>query len=246
MTTFTFRPETLDFDIFNMVYFNNEYQLPPQFEADDVIIDVGAHIGSFAFAVLVRGAGQVMSVEAHPENYALARQHLEEYITDNRLDLRWGAVWRSDENDDALHHSHFTQVIDGRLNTGHVTITVVDHGQSIPKLGLDDLIEQYIPQRIRLLKMDCEGSEFPILLTSKRLHRVDEIVGEFHDICADDDRNLNLLELPDYEGYTIDLLASHLESLGFQTEYQRHQRYDCGEWIPIERGYFRARQIDKL
>jgi len=34
--------------------------------------------------------------------------------------------------------------------------------------------------RVRLLKIDCEGSEFPILYTSKMLEYVDEIVGELH------------------------------------------------------------------
>ena len=35
---------------------------------------------------------------------------------------------------------------------------------------------------MRLLKLDCEGAEWPILLTSRRLHLIDEIVGEFHEI----------------------------------------------------------------
>ena len=29
--------------------------------------------------------------------------------------------------------------------------------------------------------MDCEGSEFPILLTSRMLHLIDNIRGEFHE-----------------------------------------------------------------
>ena len=30
------------------------------------------------------------------------------------------------------------------------------------------------------MKLDCEGSEWPILLTSRRLHQVDALCGEYH------------------------------------------------------------------
>jgi hypothetical protein len=30
--------------------------------------------------------------------------------------------------------------------------------------------------------MDVEGSEYPILYTSKQLHKIEEIVGEFHEV----------------------------------------------------------------
>ena len=47
-----FRNGTLDQAIFNGVAVRNEYRLPARFAASDIIIDIGAHIGSFAQAVL--------------------------------------------------------------------------------------------------------------------------------------------------------------------------------------------------
>jgi hypothetical protein len=44
----TFRPGTMDRMIFNGVVLHEEYRLPPCFAPADVVIDVGAHIGSFA------------------------------------------------------------------------------------------------------------------------------------------------------------------------------------------------------
>lgn len=242
MTTFTFRPQTMDFAIFNMVYFNNEYQLPARFEADDIIIDVGAHIGSFAFASLVRGANQVISVEAHPDNYHRAQQHLSEYIKDGRLDLRFGAVWRSDDNHDSLFYGDFSMTGD-LSNTGNTEVHITHNGQPTPKLALDDLIAQH---HIRLLKLDCEGSEFPILLTSNKLHQVDEIVGEFHEFGGEFDHCAPNFQLPDYDSYTVELLLTHLQSQGFTTEFRRHKRYAGGGWIPMRLGYFRAKQFDRL
>ena len=49
-----FRPGTLDEAIFNGVVCFNEYQLPSRFAAGDIVIDIGAHIGSFAHAATPR------------------------------------------------------------------------------------------------------------------------------------------------------------------------------------------------
>jgi len=241
MTTFTFRPQTLDFTIFNMVYFNNEYKLPPRFDVDDTIIDVGAHIGSFAFASLVRGAQHVISIESHPENHQLAQNHLSEYIEDGRVDLHWGAVWRSDAHDDSLHYGNFSIISDNISNTGNVNVQTIDNGKSTPVIALDDLIAEH---QIRLLKLDCEGAEFPILLTSNRLRQVDEIVGEFHEFCGDFDQCQPNFQLHNNKRYTVDMLLAYLQSQGFTTEVKRHQQYVDGEWIPIRLGYFRAKRID--
>ena len=226
-----------------MVYFNNEYQLPSRFDPKDIIIDVGAHIGSFAFASLVRGANHIISIEAHPENYNHAQHHLKDYINDGRLDLRWGAVWRSDNSHDTVTYGDFSILADNKINTGNVEVYATTDGQTIPQFSLDELITNH---HIRLLKLDCEGSEFPILLTSKRLHQVDEIVGEFHEFGGEYDDYQPNFYLPHYDRYTVDILITYLQSQGFTTEYHRHQRYDDSDWTPIRLGYFRARRFDSL
>lgn len=240
MTTFTFRPQTLDFEIFNMVYFHNEYRLPEKFSSDDIIIDIGAHIGSFAYAALVRGAQHILSIEAHPQNYGLACIHLQEAMAMGLLELRWGAVWRSDQQDDALYCGDYSMIDVNRINTGNVAVQTKNNGQSIPKYALDNLIQTYYPQRIRLLKIDCEGSEFPILLTSSLLYRIDEIVGEFHEFGGAYDQHRSHFHLPDDTHYTVDVLLDYLKQQGFHTTYERHQRYQNGDWIPQRIGYFQA------
>ena len=54
---------------------------------------------------------------------------------------------------------------------------------SVEAISLDEVLSRF--QRARLMKIDCEGSEFPILLTSKLLTRVDRIVGEYHEIPSE-------------------------------------------------------------
>lgn len=44
------RPDTWDTEIVRSVWLRNEYRLPPKFAKDDVIVDIGAHVGAFALA----------------------------------------------------------------------------------------------------------------------------------------------------------------------------------------------------
>ena len=52
--------------------------------------------------------------------------------------------------------------------------------------AFDDLIAAAVAdgRRVRLVKLDCEGSEWPILFTSRMLHLVDSICGEYHWVDA--------------------------------------------------------------
>ena len=47
-------------------------------------------------------------------------------------------------------------------------------------ISLDQILSAF--DRVKLLKLDCEGSEFPILMTCKSLQKVDAIVGEYHEV----------------------------------------------------------------
>ena len=76
----SFRSGTLDRLIFDAVVAQNEYRLPERFGPDDMVVDVGAHIGSFAYAVALRGGKHVWSIEPDRTNCALAAEHLKPYV----------------------------------------------------------------------------------------------------------------------------------------------------------------------
>lgn len=240
-----FRPRTIDRMIYNAIHFANEYRLPPSFNAEDIILDIGAHAGYFAQCVLEKGAGKVISVEAEQENYALAQQHLAEYIASGRAELIFGAAWRSDNNEDILYHSGHTYFSNHPLrNTGGGDVLWQTDGEVVPQIAFDDLLWQATDQgrrSVRLLKLDCEGSEWPILLTSKRLHLVEEICGEYHEIGGAYDQ----LDLPPWNfghtAYTEQLIKKFLTSAGFKVETYRHQ--DAETHQPERLGMFFARRV---
>ena len=169
------RPDTIDRRLFRDVIVRNEYELPPCFGPDDVVLDIGAHTGAFALAALRRGAGAVHCWEANPDNFRLLQHNLRPYA--GRVDLSPQAVWRSDRRDGHLSFHNPTP-----RNTGAGGVCADGAGVRVPAVAFDDLIAAIVGDRgrVRLVKLDCEGSEWPILLTSRRLRQVDALCGEYH------------------------------------------------------------------
>ena len=125
---------------------HDEYRLPARFTPADIVIDVGAHIGSFAYAVVQRGGEHVCSIEPDAANCALAARHLDPYIRSGRVQLLQQAVWRSDPNDDALRFDGYHPFprsftgMEGIVNTGNGSV-VFGAGEPVAKVALDDLID---------------------------------------------------------------------------------------------------------
>ena len=235
----TFRPGTLDRTIFDGVVGLDEYRLPERFEPDDVVVDVGAHIGSFAYAVVLRGGKHVWSIEPDRTNYARAAGHLKPYVDRGCVRLLHAAVWRSDPNDDELRFDGYHTVpqsypgMEGIVNTGGGSV-VWGFGEPVAKIAFDDVVDLATnrgERRVRLLKLDCEGAEWPIVLTSRRLHLIDEIVGEFHElggpfpeIGENRPSNAHVFHSDRVAGFTIEELVRFLRDAGFCVTYSRHVR----------------------
>lgn len=169
-----FREGTMDRDIFETVYDHNEYRLPDRIASDAVIIDIGAHIGGVSYACLKRGATHIYAYEASEENHKIAAMNLEDGIKKHYVTLYNLAVWRSDCRIDEVP---FTKTSDP-TNTGGDSMVWDTHDRFVKVIPLDAIIDAI--GRITLLKMDCEGAEYPILLTSQRFSLIDYICGEYH------------------------------------------------------------------
>jgi FkbM family methyltransferase len=234
-----FRSGTLDEAIFNAVVGFNEYRLPERFAAGDIVIDIGAHIGAFAQAVLSRGCEHVTGIEPDGANFEIAAEYLKPHIEGGRLRLVRGAAWRSDNNTDELRfdgYHPFPQSFTGMagiLNTGNGSV-VWGTGEPVAKVAFDEIVDRATSNgqhRVRLLKLDCEGAEWPILLTSQRLGLIDEICGEFHEIggpfleiSEDRTEQQPVFSFANVGKFTIDVLVDHLTDAGFTVTWHRHTR----------------------
>jgi len=67
--------------------------------------------------------------------------------------------------------------------------------------------------RIRLVKLDVEGSEYPILYTTTKLELIDELVGEYHPQNAAPDVFAGL------PPFTMNALGAFLQCCGFTVSW---------------------------
>jgi FkbM family methyltransferase len=218
---FPLRPDTNDAVIYDSVVTRNEYRVAEKLAPDSVVVDIGVHVGTFSYLALTRGASEVYGFEPEPSNYARARENLSPFGKRIRLENR--AVWRSDVPAGQLH---FWASSDA-ANTGGGTLIWDTDGPIVDAVQFDSMIDTITEggrRRISLMKIDCEGAEFPILLTSKRLSLIDRVVGEYHELRAQLPRHV---QVPGYEEFSLDMLVALLEREGFtvDTEHQAVAKY---------------------
>lgn len=155
----------------------NEYRLPGSFAQTDVVLDVGAHVGSFSWSCLRRGAGFVIAVEPMRENLERLPANLERFL--GRFEVIPKGVW-FDDGEISLEadpcHAHGVTSTFNLIQEGA--------GRVVQTTTLESLID-YAASRspdgaVRLLKLDCEGGEYPGILWASNLHKVRAICGEMH------------------------------------------------------------------
>ncbi len=193
------------------------------FDSQDVVVDVGGHIGIFAAACHWLGSRSIHSFEADPDNFALLKKNMA-VLPD--VTPYFGAVFRSDIP--ALEELVHSGPVFSNTGGGGVVFggNLFEHlGFDAPKadrepprspvLSLDTILSRF--DRVRILKLDCEGSEYPILLTSTQLHRVERIVGEYH-VIPEESMPLLIPEarLDGHRSYGAETLQRKLEADGFE------------------------------
>jgi len=212
---FTFRSQTLDPYIFYQVVHQNEYKLKDDL-SDKIIIDIGSHIGSFSIACLQRNAKYVYAYEAHPENYQIAKNNILK-VSDKAI-VENLAVIGSEQNEKVSYN-------DLSFNTGQHRISDNIYGDKLVNtIKFDKIINSIVTKhstKVHLVKLDCEGSEYPILYTSLCLYSIENIVGEYHDdvplIDIDEDNHFQhngegFMEFLKHSGFMV--FKRHMKNTG--------------------------------
>jgi len=227
---FDMRLEQFEIGLWSDITQRNEYRLPDRIEPGATVVDIGAHVGIFARECLERGAEHVVCVEANNENYSRLYRNLARYGP--RVTLIHGACWRSDRTTEWLRLEHKP----GAEHSGGGSVVDTAEGQLCRTIGLDEILA-LVPRRVRLLKIDCEGAEWPILFTASRLDRVDALCGEWH--LARLDRAVSAWGLPGLDqapspstnpDYYLGQLRSRLSSAGFR-DIELPTNVPCLGWI---------------
>ncbi len=187
---FFFRPNTADENTILATYKEDEYGFVNFKPAPgDAMIDAGGYVGSTAilYAQLYPEA-RIFCVEPLPENIEIIKKNIEVNKLGNRITLLENALWsvsgvlipifyRDKSTVGAVH-----KFVGSAFPNYHESVS--KDASSAFSISLPHIMEQNKIDRVRLLKMDIEGSEYEALagLPEIYLKKIQTMVGEYHNI----------------------------------------------------------------
>ena len=174
---------------------------------DDVIIDVGAHIGLFAlFASQFCKNGKIFCYEPIKENYKILIENIEMNQIQNIFPNNLAVTKETSRvkiflNDDQSGHSMFIQ------NKNFVEVD----SKSLSDIFIDNGIKE-----CDFLKLDCEGAEYEIIdsLPIEYFNKIENIVIEYHLADSKPELGKNLIKKIQDAGFKIKTREHH-NDMGF-------------------------------
>ena len=157
------------------------------------VIDIGAGLGDFTIDA-ARRSDLVLAYEPFPESFDLLKQNLAVNKIENVLPMaeaisgQAGAV-KLEMSGAAVQHK--TTSVRGERKT-----------ISVPAITLDEALSRLNGFRCDLLKMDCEGAEYDILMMADEScwQRIGQIVLEYHDGVSEHSHQ-DLIDLFEKRGF---------------------------------------------
>ena len=197
--------ESFDNDIF--------FSRVPEYQADQghVIIDIGAHIGTFSLLSSSKvECGKVYAIEASEDSFNLLRINVALNQCAN-ISVHHLAI-ADKEGTCILYHDIG--------NWGHSTVRKLSKSsETVKSCTLSTFLERNCINECHFMKLNCEGAEFPILLSTPKtiLQRIGTILVLYH---CDLWRNNTEADL-----------ISHLESSGFNCVIRNRSEKRGRGWI---------------
>ncbi|MHB8856471.1 MAG: FkbM family methyltransferase [Bellilinea sp.] len=165
------------------------------------VVDIGGGIGDYTiFAAYGRPNARVLAFEPFPESFQLLRENLglnrienveifSQAVSSQERTLQFGSP-----SNDPLS-----------MQTARSMLASAGDALQVPAVSLASIINGPASGRIDLLKLDCEGAEYDILLNSTPnvLSKIDRIVMEYHDGITPFSHN-DLVKYLTEHGYKVD------------------------------------------
>jgi FkbM family methyltransferase len=173
-------PDTLSLAfLFHEIWVRRTYT-PPGFEIKrgDKIIDIGANIGVFAvFAATSAPDVTVYSYEPFPGNIEWLRRNIEQSGLSNVRVIEQAVAAESCQR--TLHVNPDSWIVHSLVREEGSAAQDI----SVNCVSLDQVFENNRIESCDLLKLDCEGSEYEILMGCRpeTLRRIKRVVGEYHE-----------------------------------------------------------------
>jgi FkbM family methyltransferase len=180
------------------VFAYGEYDLPLDWSGLSRVLDVGAHVGSFALWTCERAPdAHVVSVEPEPRNFSDLLSNIERNGLGHRVEAVNAAL--GTEPGTVTLHVPMNRESGSAHATGGTSVEAV-------AISLPDLLERFAGP-LDLLKLDCEGAEWAALdaLDGETWAKISQLVMECHALA---DRSVDeMMELLALQGLEPRLLS---------------------------------------
>ena len=196
------RVRSTDLMALTNVWMINEYEIEDfEINANDTVIDIGAHIGLFSLLVShLCKAEKILSFEPISENFDLLVSNLKLNHIENILPFNMAVSKNSGRldlflNNDQSAHSIFSKNL---------------KSISVESTSLQKIFDENKISSCKMLKLDCEGAEYEIIdsLPSEYLDKIQNIVIEYH--------------LADTKPELVKSLILKIENAGFKIKTRPH------------------------
>lgn len=180
-------------------------------ETQDVIVDVGAHVGLFAiYCRSLNPNCEIICLEPEEKNYAVLRDNLSKNKIQNAVMLKAALAHVSGRrhlgvSEDSHNHELFPE---NACESGLCEL--------VETFSLGALIKKFDIKKIGLLKMDIEGAETEVLsaLDADVFERISAIIMEYHDTRGR--VHTDLEKILRENGFGVEVFPSKFDkSLGF-------------------------------
>jgi FkbM family methyltransferase len=143
------------------------------------VIDIGANICDSSIYFILRQAKNVIAIEPFPKNCEIARKNIEVNKLSNRITLLLAAC---SARSGYMTIDHDYQGI-GACAHRNFAVDITPTLNQIRVLTLEDILNEYTTTSDPILKMDCEGCEYSVILSTSNhvLRRFSNILIEYHD-----------------------------------------------------------------
>ena len=163
----------------------------------DTVIDIGAHIGFFTIIAAVKAKrGKILAFEPNNKSFELLRENIKLNKFENTIITNSGVLDITGKaelflsDDYSIGNSMFLEKSDKK--------------EIVEVVTLSDIINAHQIKKINLLKLDCEGAEFKIILNLNDdiIKKIEKITVEVHPKMAN--RSINeLKEFLNKKGFLV-------------------------------------------
>jgi FkbM family methyltransferase len=153
------------------IFINNEYKVDVK---NRVVINIGANIADTAIRFILDGAEKVIGYEPFPNSFKLAQENIKLNNLQNRITLINAGLGKK---------SSVVRLPESSLNTTVLSAERMTKikGKKVKIITLGDIARR-LPRVDTIIEMDCEGCEYPTILTADNdtLRHFSEFILEYH------------------------------------------------------------------